>query len=357
MKSFICGALTLLVCMVVEAKSVSGLYDSKVLVLDQQLANRQEGAQAGLMEVLQKVSGFAPPVDNVVVRKALGIADQYLYQFSYATLSAQEQELAPVDSRWLNMRFEGKSIQRLIKAAKLPRWGKNRPNIMVWLAVDEAGERQVIADDSQHSAKLALQIGASKRGLPLMYPIYDLEDSMKLPVEQLWGLFPEPVQAASVRYGAQSILAARLFKNSEGKWQGQWSFFFRSIERNYVFETESLDEQVLSGLTAAGQVLANHFALKPTQGRGDQLNIEVKGVGSLRDYALLGKYLEKLAITKRVIIKGLKKNTMAITLTLNGNFEQFKQTLSLDKKLIVQDVKTDEESFQSADIIHLRWRP
>ncbi len=357
MKSFIFGVLALLVCMVVEAKSVDGLYDSKVLVADQQLVNRKEGAQAGLMEVLQKVSGFTPPVDNIVIRKALGIADQYLYQFSYATLSAQEQNSAPAGSRWLDMRFEGKSIQRLIKAAKLPRWGSNRPNIMVWLAVDESGDRQIISDESSHYAKLALQRGADKRGLPLMYPVYDLEDSMKLPIEQLWGLFPDPVKAASARYGAESILAARLFKSPQGKWTGQWSFFFRSMERNYVFESESLDELVLLGLTAAGQVLANHFALKPTQGRGDQLRIEVKGVGSLRDYALLSKYLEKLAITKHVMIEGLRKNTMALTLTLNGNFDQFKQTLSLDNKLIVQEVEADEDSFKSADIIHLRWRP
>ncbi len=358
MRTFIFVVLACLLNVTSNAKSIEGLYDARMLVPDQQLLSRQEGAREGMLEVLQRVSGFAPPIDNRVINKALKIADQYLYQYSYATVDNEQAQQVVVGSKWLNMRFEGKSIQRLIKAAKLPRWGKNRPSIMVWLAVDNIGERQVIADDSEHLAKFALQKAAVVRGLPLVYPVYDLEDAIKLPVEQLWGLFADPIVAASERYGAESVLAARVFQSPEGKWKGQWSFFFDGQERNYVFETDTLDQQVLSGLTVAAQVLANKFALKANGLHGNHLSVEVASVNSLRDYALLTKYLEKLAITQRVVITKLSKNTLAMDLSLNGSFDQFKQALSLDRKLVLNKARPGEgESFEPSDVIHLSWRP
>lgn len=358
MKTLFFVALLCLLGTVASAKSIEGLYDAKILVPDQQLHSRQVGAREGLLEVLQKVSGFAPADTNAVINQALKRADQYLYQYSYATLSSERAQQVAVGSKWLNMRFEGKSIQGLIKAAKLSRWGKNRPTIMVWLALDEVGERHIMADDSAHNAKRALQRAAGMRGLPLVYPLYDLEDAMKLPVEQLWGLFADPIMAASERYGAESVLAARVFQGPEGQWKGQWRFFFDGQERNYVFVTATLDEQVLSGLTAAAQVLADKFALKPSGLHGNQLSIEVDAVNSLRDYALLTQYLERLAITKQVAMTKLNKNRLAMKLALNGTFEQFKQTLSLDRKLVFSKAQPlAGGAFAPSDVIRLSWRP
>ncbi len=350
--------LVSLFCATSAAKSIEGLYDAKITVLDQTVASRQQGARDGLLEVLQRVSGFAAPLDNIVIIKALGIADQYLYQYSYATLEDGLQEGAPVGSRWLNMKFENNGIQRLIKAAKLPRWGKNRPSIMVWLAVDDEGEREVIGDASVHLARKALNEGAMKRGLPLVLPLNDLEDSIKLPLEQLWGLYSDPIKAASKRYGAESVLAARLFRGAQGSWKGQWQFFFGGQELSFVFETDTLNAQVLAGLTASAQVLADKYALKPSRVMGNHLNIEVNLVDSLHDYASLTKYLDKLAITKRVVIKQLKGKLISIDLALNGSFEQFKQTLRLDKKLVL-DVLTQEQesSFEEDGRIRFRWKP
>ncbi len=347
-----------LFCATSAAKSIEGLYDAKIMVPDQTVTSRAQGARDGLLEVLQRVSGFAAPLENIVIMKALGIADQYLYQYSYATLEEGLQGEAVVGSRWLNMRFENNSIQRLIKSAKLPRWGKNRPSIMVWLAVDDEEGREIIGDGSAHLARKALNEGAMKRGLPLVLPINDLEDSINLPIEQLWGLYADPIKVASKRYGAESVLAARLFRGIEGTWKGQWQFFFDGQELNFVFETDTLNEQVLAGLTSSAQVLADKYALKPSRNMGNHLNIEVDLVDSLRDYALLTKYLDKLAITKRVVIKQLKGKVISIDLALNGSFEQFKQTLRLDKKL-VSKVLTDEQvsSFEEGDRIRFLWKP
>ncbi len=338
------------------AKSISGLYDAKVLVKDQSQRARKEAARLGLLEVLQKVSGFPVPENRVVINKALGIADQYLYQFSYATVERGEVIGASSGSLWLTMQFEGKSIQGLVKRGKLPRWGANRPSILVWMAIDDGKERLIMSDGVEHLAQQALQDGSQKRGLPLIYPLNDLDDSMALPIEQLWGMFDEPIVQASKRYGAESVLASRIYKTSRGKWKGQWSFYFKGLEQNFVFETNSLKSQVLEGLTASAQVLANSFALKPSNQDANALDIQISAVKSLADYAKVTQYLQKMAITKQVAIKKVNKDRLYLSLELNGTVKQLKQTLALDRKLVpVKHKALENEEPGAFDVEFFKW--
>lgn len=325
--------ILLCVCLPAWGKQITGLYDAKALVADQQAQSRLAGAQQGLLEVLQKVSGFPVSADNPVVARSLRIADQYLYQFSYAHVEKSEDGLPQLKGNWLNMRFEGKAIQRMVKKANLPRWGTNRPTMLVWLAIDD-GERQIISDGYDHVAHEAVLDGAKRRGIPVILPIYDLEDSIKLPMEQLWGMFSEGVVNASKRYGAESMLMARLIKTSEGMWTGRWRFHFRDKEYDYEFTEETLDALVLSGLSAGSQVLANAFALKTNGLSANELRLDILNVLDLNDYAAVVKYLEKLAITKQVAVVGVKNNQISMDLNLNGSFKQLEQTLALDKKLV-----------------------
>lgn len=355
MKSLLLVVLMAVFAMPLHAKSVGNLYDAKVLVSDQSQAARQAGARLGLLEVLQKASGFPVPEDRGVINKALTISDQYLYQFSYATVNTNEVPNALPGSLWLAMQFEEKSIQNLIKKGKLPRWGANRPSVLVWMAVDDGVERMVMSDSIDHAGQQALKSGAEKRGLPIVLPLNDLDDSMALPVEQLWGMFDEPIVTASKRYGAESVLASRIYKTQDKKWKGQWSFYFKGVEQNFIFETNSLEQQVLEGLTASAQVLANSFALKPSNHDANSLSIQVSAVNSLSDYAKLTQYLQKMAITKQVAVRKVNKDRLYMRLELNGTVKQLKQTLALDRKLVPIKRKSDDEEPTGFDVEYFRW--
>lgn len=350
----------LCVCLPAWGKQITGLYDAKALVADQQAQSRLAGAQQGLLEVLQKVSGFPVSAENPVVARSLRIADQYLYQFSYAHVEKSEDGLPQLKGDWLNMRFEGKAIQRMVKQANLPRWGTNRPTMLVWLAIDD-GERQIISDGFDHIAHTAILEGASRRGIPVILPIYDLEDSIKLPMEQLWGMFSEGVLAASERYGAESMLMARVVKTEDGLWTGRWRFHFRDKEYNYEFTEETLDTLVLSGLSAGAQILANAFALKTNGLAANELRLDILNVGDLNQYAGVVKYLEKLAITKQVAVVAVKNKQVSLDLNLNGSFAQLEQTLALDKKLVrkIDPTLAPESSVpeELEGVVQFIWQP
>ncbi|MFY0701491.1 MAG: DUF2066 domain-containing protein [Bermanella sp.] len=344
------------------AVPVSGLYEARVPVPDQQLDSRQHGAKQGLVEVLQKVSGFSVPAENEVVERAIAIADQYLYQYSYEAVKKDEWDASiPPGSSWLKMQFETQSIQRIIKQAKLPLWGNNRPTVLLWLMKDN-GQRTVLIDGGDGAAALAVKNASQARGVPVVLPIYDLEDAMRLPQESLWGLFSGSIIEASKRYDAESVLAARVYKNNKGNWVGQWRFFFKGREFNYEFETEGLNQQVLSGISASAEVLANTFAIRATDVGSDALGIKVTNVKSLEQYASLVRYLEGLTITKKVFVAGVKGDDVELKLNLSGSLAQFKQVLALGKKL--NQVPANQQAQQEeqldplvTNLIHFNWQP
>lgn len=362
MKVFGFLALLLVACGT-QATEVSGLYDSRLVVNDQTIEVRKEAAKLGLAEVLQKVSGFALPENNPAVEKAMSIADQYLYQFSYAKVDASDlTEFVSVNASWLKMRFEERSVQRIIKAAQMPRWGSNRPTVLVWLAVDQDGRRQVVSDGVENAAANALKASAERRGLPIILPVNDLEDGMKLPIAQLWGMYSERINAASERYGAESVLAGRVYRNKNNQWQGQWKFYFQAKEFNFEFETTTLSGQSLAALTESAQILANTFALKATTADDRLLNINVSGIDNLTDYARLIAYLEKLAITQAVAVEKVSAHELTIQLKLVGSVDQFKQALALDSKLVISEIaekaNKEEVSLRSVSpILHMKWQP
>ncbi|MFT6154554.1 MAG: hypothetical protein ACJA0E_001466 [Bermanella sp.] len=356
--------LTMSLVFQVQAMQVNGLYDARVVVINQSAEARKQGAKAGLMDVLYKVSGFPVPADNAVVNRAFSLADQYLSQFSFTRVGEEEwDDNIPPGSSYLNMKFEGKSIQNIIRQAQLPRWGANRPNVMVWVIVDD-GSRQILSDASDHKAISMLETASKKRGVPLVLPVYDLEDSFKLPIEQLWGLFKDSIVKASERYAAESILAGRVYRLDNDRWGGNFRFYFKQQEYEYEFESNSLEALLLSGVSAAGNVLADTFALKPSVVKKGSLTISVRNVKELEDYGNLLAYLQKLAVTKQVSLIKVTDQVVLLELSLNGTLEQFKQSISLNNKLIELSAPEPEPSsvfnlnkpVLDASVTYFTWR-
>lgn len=337
---------------VTQAKEVSGLYEARILVPDQQADSRQLGAQQGLIEVLHKASGFPVDAENPVVTQALEIAEQYLYQFSY---ERAENLVDSQDGIWLNMQFAQQSVLNVIKRAGLPLWGANRPTVLTWVAIDE-GSREVLTEASPKSSLFPLQNAAKRRGLPLILPVYDLEDSIKLPIEQLWGQFTTPILKASDRYGAESVLVARVYKDNNGQWQGKWRFFFADREYEFIYSQENLSDLMLMGLTSAAEVLANAFAIKPGATQKGRVSIQVDGVSDVDAYAKLTQYLERLAITRDVFVSEIKQDKAFYDLTIGGSLQQFKKTLDLDKRLLPTEA-SEEDVLRGPNLLFFRWAP
>ena len=66
MKHFVLLFLGLALSLSTSAKQVDGLYKAKILVPNQSQQSHLNGAKAGLMEVLHKVTGYEAPIEHRV---------------------------------------------------------------------------------------------------------------------------------------------------------------------------------------------------------------------------------------------------------------------------------------------------
>jgi hypothetical protein len=93
--------------------------------------------------------------------------------------------------------------------------------------------------------------------------------------------------------------------------------------------------------------------------------ISVKNINKLEDYGNLLTYLQRLAVTKDVSIIKVNDKEVQLELSLNGTLIQFKQSLSLNNKLLEIEVSklVEKSVFSLTDttpdesITYFTWRP
>jgi len=89
-----------------------------------------------------------------------------------------------------------------------------------------------------------LDQGASARGVSLLFPLFDLEDTSGISTSDVWAGFKEPVLEASHRYQADVILTGRLIKTLPTLWEAQWLVYIGDQEMRWTSQGE-LAELVL----------------------------------------------------------------------------------------------------------------
>lgn len=187
------------------AIEVTDLYRSQVPIESQSTSDRSKALVKAMEAVLIKVGGHRQVLNNSDVKKALRKVSSYLTQYQY---TRRQNQL------YLQADFDEQKVNALFKSAQLPLWGSHRPLIMLWLIEEQGIERSVYNDDEQSVKTIQIKDHAQLRGLPVILPLMDLEDSLAVSNAEIWGRFPEPVRNASRRYLAEASVVMRISDNT-----------------------------------------------------------------------------------------------------------------------------------------------
>ena len=207
---------------VCSAAVVPWLYDVEVPVESQTPNARLEASRVALLQLLTRLTGLVHVPRHPQIARALAAPDLYYSQFRFVAASQNEVEA----SLRLRIQFEPRSVLRLIRDSALPIWGANRPLVVAWVVVEQGVEREIIAAGSTHPLALELQQRARERGLPLLYPLQDLEDQIKVDPAVVWGRMSQVLLPASERYRADIVLVGRVQVLGDGSWAASWEFWF-----------------------------------------------------------------------------------------------------------------------------------
>jgi len=343
------------------AIEIEDLYQATIIVPSRN--NEQERRRAfseAMREVLTKVSGLTSTTNPASIRRALNNPEPYVESWrTQAELlpispDAEISELQEIIS--IEVNFYESEIQRLLDENNIPIWPANRPETLVWMVVeDELGERQMLTNDSSEfgSRVNALQNFADVRGLPLLFPLLDLEDQLRLNVNKLWELDEAAILNASQRYQAESILSLRVYRSLSGEVLAKSLYFFRDNIFSYE-EFELNEEDFISGsVNLATNELSQYYAVLISGTENSvSINMQVDGIDNPEDYAALLNYLNTLEGVSSFQLSRAVESSLLLQLETGGQLRQLVETIALEPAL--QEVVELSRTGDNVSM-HYRW--
>ncbi len=327
------GCLILIYCQKLLAVEVAGLYTAELQVISQSVEERKRLTSQGLRMVLQRVSGHPATIEHEMIKTALLNPDRYLRQYGYDSLNESPDRESPTDLQWLRLQFDEIQIGKLLRKAQLPIWGSNRPQILLWLTIDDESGRHTLGADNDSGLVKQIEREAQRRGLPVILPLMDLQDESALPVTEAWGLFRQTLETASARYQPEAILAGRLYRNDEQFWHGRWQFIFNHQVTGFSTSGDSENGEFDQVIDYVADTLARHYAVNTDISRREKIRVKVENILSLAAYAEMTEYFKKLAAVTRVSVAGVERDSIIIELTAEDSLPKLQEAIALDNKL------------------------
>jgi hypothetical protein len=359
------SSLTLLVLLLVvaqklDAVTLENLYQAEVLSDSQSDAQRRIDASEGLSQVLTRVSGRSDILQNPVIVAALKTPEQYYSEFSYARVEAGNDEAAALPQPGLDplpaeaprqvmrIRFAPSLIAKILREADLPVWGSNRPSVLSWMAIDDESGRQVLGEANPSLFAKTLNQAARARGVPLLLPLWDLEDSRGVSSSEIWGRFLGRIEAASKRYSPDKILVFRAESEFSNQWRGDWSLGEGGQWRSGTVYGESQAQLATALVGVLASVLSEQYAVTSTR---SEVRLTVEGITEIQDYAEVSRYLEGLTQVMSVQPVRILTDMVEFKLRSEGEVQQIIDVIALDRKLTL--LRLDE----SSSTLWYRWTP
>lgn len=346
------------------------IYKVDVLVKNQSESERNAAARASFGELVVRVTGQTSALDHPAVRQALPKAQNYLFGFTYKATSEkiiEDGKSSPALALQLN--YEPRAIDKLLREAQLPLWPAIRPKMLVWLIQkDETGLHLVPYETDLQGMKRQ----ANYRGLPLAYPKLDLEDSLSLTAEDLWAVDIAKIKAASLRYKADAILIGRYTPTSlgpipapsltdvvqggdavvpqegalaatqstseaappAGPWLGDWQLIHGNDQQSFADETPDVSGLFASAVDRAADYFANQYAITPTNQGPQAIFLRIGNVASFGDFKQAQRYLAELALVQRMEVVSVTSEGLLVRLTTEGDNRLLASTLALGRRLV-----------------------
>ena len=359
------SSLTLLVLLLVvaqklDAVTLENLYQAEVLSESQSDAQRRIDASEGLSQVLTRVSGRSDILQNPVIVAALKTPEQYYSEFSYARVEAVNDAAAALPQPGLDplpaetprqvmrIRFAPSLIAKILREAGLPVWGSNRPSVLSWMAIDDESGRQVLGEANPSLFAKTLNQAARARGVPLLLPLWDLEDSRGVSSSEIWGRFLGRIEASSKRYSPDKILVFRAESEFSNQWRGDWSLGEGGQWRSGTVYGESQAQLATALVGVLASVLSEQYAVTSTR---SEVRLTVEGITEIQDYAEVSRYLEGLTQVMSVQPVRILTDMVEFKLRSEGEVQQIIDVIALDRKLSLLRL------VESSSTLWYRWTP
>lgn len=359
----------LVACALLCISHVAGadLYEALVPVSGYDTAARDRALSAALSEVLVRASGNQKVVQQPAIVRVVQNAQRLVQRYSYetapapaatptpaATLGASAQPApaasanavtpapaavptptgapppAPTSLLMLRARFDASAVERVLHAAGFSIWPEPRPQTLLWLGMEAGGTRTLIGSDATDALHALLQTASARRGLPLLFPLLDLEDQQQIRFNDVIDAPAERINTASQRYQPDAVLTGYVHELAPGQFAAAWRLFRGDGMSNWT--TQGTLEQVINaGVDGTADALASRSAAASTAAA---LPIRVSGINDLDRFADVEHYLAGLPAIAHLHTLKIEPTAVTYALDLNDTPQQLQAMIARGALLV-----------------------
>ena len=321
----------------VHAIKVPGLYEAETIVSSQSREGRPAAIRACLGMVLVKLTGARDVSAEAALEPILEQAESFVRQYRYQELAQEIPALSgagPAPKWRLAVKFDEENLNNSLRASGIPVWGKERPSVLVWLTLERSNRRSFAESETEPELLALVREAAQRRGVSILFPLYDLHDQLRIRPGDVWLGFQERIMAASARYRADIVLTASMSSSVAGIWEGRWrSYGEDGLKYDWTTETDLPELALEEGFDGFVDALAYEFVRSVGYTLVGDIEITVGAVDSVEQYARLLDYLESLSSVSRIHVKEVRPGEVTLALAAHGGEQAVVQTIDLGSVL------------------------
>ena len=311
------------------ADEIPDLYRALVPVPDQTSESKDLGINDAFAKVLIKLTGDSNVMQWPQLQPFLADPRAFLDSVGFGELPSSDQDVSVVTG--LDVSFDRRAIDKLIRQAQLPVLPSNRPKFLVWIIVDDiaSGRRfinesvmqQTVADHSSEQLLSTFDDAMRARGIPYFLPSYDLEDQLSLSVNEAWSLRVDFLDRASRRYAADGWFAIRLYTASNGEIRGAWAYQNAGKRQLNDFRGDVLETVIKTAIDDITDNLTQFYTYVPQLGT-NRLLVQIDGISSFDIYQSAMQQFKKLEIVDSLQIFSVNGDKLVLAVEVEGRVDR-----------------------------------
>lgn len=318
-----------------QAVKVKTLYQAEIPVISQAADSREQAVRDGFLQVLIKVSGDPQVEKNPLIRSSLNRAEYYVHDYSFSTETPESSQYL------LQIQYEPRDINRLLKKARVAYWGENRPLILVWVAMSgQDDEAVIIGNDSGSAVFRDMRKMGQKYGLPLIFPMMDVSEITFITPQDVTSMAMETLNEASKRYHPDVLLVGDIEATVEGV-QSKWQMQMNTGQWSWRISEKTLDAVAAAILNQVNQTLLAQYDLRPAFDRDTLLHIEVSHIFKPDDLSRLIRYFKKMTGVETVELSEVEDDRVDLSVLIRGPVDAFRQQIVTGSHLVLKSENQD----------------
>ncbi len=323
------GLIALCLCVAAAAVEMNSLYTVVVPLDPDDPDPRNLAYQTALTEVLVRVTGTTAVAESEQMAVLFPNPVRYVLQFR------------PGPDHTLVITLDGPAIENVLRQTGAPIWSSERPLTLIWIGVDWGqGEREIVAADDQERMpgdarsidrnrllrELISDI-ASRRGIPVLFPLLDTEDLENISFSDIWGGFDDILLQAAARYEAESVLVGRIRPDSLQ--ENRWTWHHAGAREGLYGEPEDMIHRLADSL-AALYVLSGRDPV-------DTIRLTISGINSVSAFGRVQRFMENLRGVDEIMIDTVVGDRIVYAVRIQGGLDRLQRALELSNLLELVD--------------------